>query len=144
LSRSPPADGRDKDTLRNVRPPGGGGQPPPAARGQRAGAGRVGGDALGPGPPAPPRLAASPIAFGCVTTQIVALDPGAPGSGNVVFGRVVYVHVHDDVVNERLHIDHDKVATVGRMSGNTYTRTRTREYFSLPSNLSALDEPSPF
>lgn len=155
-----PSDGRDKDTLRNVRPPeqGGTGQfvvnlaveayvrqmaatshalPPDESELERVG--------LAAAPSvrvAPPRLAASPVAYECVTTQIVPMDPGRPGSGTVVFGRVVYVHVHDDVINERLHIDADKVAAVGRMGGNVYTRTRER--FALPSNLSALEQPDPF
>lgn len=154
-----PSDGRDKDTLRNARPPeqGGTGQfvvnlavegyirqvaaashplPPEVSELERVG--------LVAAPSvrvAPPRLAASPVAYECVTTQIVPLDPGQPGSGTVVFGRVVYVHVHDDVINERMHIDPDKVAAVGRMGGSLYSRTRER--FALPSDLSALEQPDP-
>lgn len=90
----------------------------------------------------PPRLAASPIAYECRTAQILELGGGAPGSGNLVLGRVVHVHVRDDVINERFHIDHAKVATIGRMGGRLYTRTR--EIFGLANSLDALDDDPPF
>jgi len=90
----------------------------------------------------PPRLAASPIAYECRTAQILELGEGAPGSGNLVLGRVVHVHVRDEVINERFHIDHAKVATIGRMGGRLYTRTR--EIFGLANSLAALDDDPPF
>ncbi len=54
---------------------------------------------------APPRLAVSPIAYECVTTHVIPLADGAPGSGNVVIGRVVMVHAHDGVVDDQHHVD---------------------------------------
>lgn len=90
----------------------------------------------------PPRVAESPVAFECVTTQIIPMDPGRPASGNVVFGRVVHVFVRDDVIDERFWIDPEKVATIGRMGGHTYTRTRER--FDLPNGLDTLKLPDPF
>lgn len=91
---------------------------------------------------APPRVAASPMAYECVTTQIIELAPGEPLGGHVVFGRVVHVYVRDDVINERLHVDHDKVATLGRMGGRTYTRTRER--FDSVGGLANLELDPPF
>lgn len=90
----------------------------------------------------PPRVAESPVAFECVTTQIIPMDPGRPASGNVVFGRVVHVFVRDEVIDERFWIDPEKVATIGRMGGHTYTRTRER--FDLPNGLDTLKLPDPF
>ncbi|HJL30777.1 MAG TPA: flavin reductase family protein, partial [Polyangiaceae bacterium LLY-WYZ-15_(1-7)] len=153
-------DGGPKDTLANVRPPeeGGTGEfvvnlaveayarqmaatshalPPEESELERVG--------LATAPSRrvkAPRLAASPMAFECVTTQIVPIDPGRPGSGNVVFGRVVHVFVRDDVVNERFHVDPEKLRTLGRMGGRFYARTRER--FELPADLSALEAPPPF
>lgn len=89
----------------------------------------------------PPRVAESPIAFECVTTQIVPVEPGRPASGNVVFGRVVHVYVRDEVIDDKFRIDADKVASIGRMGGRWYTRTRER--FELPNGLETLKLPDP-
>lgn len=90
----------------------------------------------------PPRVAESPMAFECVTTQIIPIEPGRPASGNVVFGRVVHVYVRDDVVDDGFRIDADRLATIGRMGGVSYTRTRER--FELPNGLDTLKLPDPF
>lgn len=74
----------------------------------------------------PPRVAESPLAYECVTQQVIRTNPGAAGGGNIVIGRVVRVHVRDDVINERLHIDPGALDTVGRMGGLTYCTTRER------------------
>lgn len=75
---------------------------------------------------APPRVAESPLAYECVTQQVIRTNPGAIGGGNIVIGRVVRVHVREDVINERLHIDPGALDTVGRMGGLTYCTTRER------------------
>lgn len=87
----------------------------------------------------PPRVAESPVCFECQTTQIVRTNPGAPGGGNAVFGRVVHVYLRDDLVNARLHVDPDRLAAIGRMGGLGYTRTRDR--FEMPMGLEALEVP---
>jgi len=75
---------------------------------------------------APPRVAESPLAYECVTRQVIRTNPGAAGGGNIVIGRVVRVHVRDDAINERLHLDPAVLDTVGRMGGQTYCTTRER------------------
>jgi len=85
----------------------------------------------------PPRVTGAPVAYECVTHQIVRLNPGAPSGGNIVIGRVVRVYVLDDLINERNHIDPDKLAAVGRMAGVTYCRTDAR--FDLPWGRAALE-----
>ncbi|MCE7974775.1 MAG: flavin reductase family protein [Leptolyngbya sp. PLA1] len=75
---------------------------------------------------APPRVAESPLAYECVTEQVIRTNPGARGGGNIVIGRVVRVHAHDGVINDRLHIDPAVLDTVGRMGGLTYCTTRER------------------
>lgn len=160
-------DGQEKDTLRNVRPIEEGGtgafvvnlaveayarrmaatsHPMPADESEFERAGLY---------PAPsvrvraPRVSASPIAFECVTSQIVPVDPTTPpgqaplaGSSYVVFGRVVHVYVADDCIDERYRIDPEAVATIGRMGGKGYTRTRER--FDLQNDLGALQQNPPF
>lgn len=85
----------------------------------------------------PPRVAESPVAFECETMQIVRLNPGVPGGGNVVIGRVVHIHLADGLVNERLHVNPDKLAAIGRMGGFGYCRTRDR--FEMPMGRGALN-----
>jgi len=149
-------EGGEKDSLRNAKPEdeGGVGQfvfnvTPHALARQIAGAA----EPLGPGEsefdltgltPAPcarvraPRVAESPVSFECETTQIIRTNPGEPGGGNIVLGRVVWVHARDDVLNERLHADPAVLDTIGRMGGKAYCRTRDR--FEMPMGRAALDE----
>lgn len=87
---------------------------------------------------APPRVAASPYAFECRTLQIVRTNPGAPSSGNIVVGEVVHIYIRDDLINDRMHVDPDKLAAVGRMGGMYYCTTRDR--FSLPRGTAALEQ----
>jgi flavin reductase (DIM6/NTAB) family NADH-FMN oxidoreductase RutF len=84
----------------------------------------------------PPRVAESPTAFECETLQVVRTAPGEKGSGNVVIGRVVHIHVDDDLVDERFHTDPDRLRAIGRMGGMEYCRTRDR--FEMPRGREAL------
>jgi len=78
----------------------------------------------------PPRVAESPIHLECELMQIVEVGEPAPGSGNVVIGRVVYAHVAEEAWNgERHHIDIGKIKQVSRLAGNNYAPVR--EVFSL-------------
>lgn len=148
------ADGTEKDTLRNAKPrtEGGTGQfvvnvacdsyaakvagaaePLPYGESEFSLVG------LTPAPSrsvVPARVAESPIAFECETTQVIRTNPGAPAGGNIVIGRVVHAFVRDDLINERFHTDPAKLDAVGRMGGVTYTRTRDR--FDLPMGRKAL------
>jgi flavin reductase (DIM6/NTAB) family NADH-FMN oxidoreductase RutF len=87
----------------------------------------------------PPRVAESPLAYECETVQIVRTNPGAAGGGNVVIGRVVNVHIADDaLVNDRYHVDAERLAAIGRMGGRTYCSTNDR--FDLPWGAAALKD----
>ncbi len=149
-----PDTGEEKDTLRNCKPRGEGGvgqfvvnAATEAYRRRVAGAAEpldygesefelVG---LTPAPSrvvTPPRVAESPFAFECETVQVVRTNPGHPGGGNVVIGRVVHVYVRDDVIDERDRIDPDVLQSVGRMGGLGYCTTRDR--FEMPMGRDAL------
>ncbi len=149
-----PDTGEEKDTLRNCKPPGEGGvgqfvvnAATEAYRRRVAGAAEpldygesefelVG---LTPAPSRvvkPPRVAESPFAFECETVQVVRINPGARGGGNVVIGRVVHVFLRDDVIDERDRIDPDVLQSIGRMGGIGYCTTRDR--FEMPMGRDAL------
>ncbi len=150
-----PDDGGEKDTLRNCKPreEGGVGQfvvnaATESYRQRVAGAaeGLDFGDSefelvgLTPAPSRvvePPRVAESPFAFECETIQVIRTNPGARGGGNIVIGRVVHVFVRDDVVNERMHVDPDRLLAIGRMGGLGYCTTHDR--FEMPFGRTALD-----
>ncbi len=85
-----------------------------------------------------PRVAESPWAFECETMQVIRLNPGVSGGGNVVLGRVVHVHLRDDLVDDRLRVDPEALQAVGRMGGFAYVRTRDR--FELRPGRAALED----
>ena len=87
----------------------------------------------------PPRVAESPISFECRTLQLIRTNPGEPAGGNLVLGRVVQIHVADQLVNERMHVDPSKLAAIGRMGGIGYATTRDR--FEMPAGRDALSQP---
>lgn len=74
-----------------------------------------------------PRVAEAPASFECVTHRIIRTNPGQPGGGNIVIGRVVHVHVRDDLADEkfraRFHTDPAKLRAIGRMGGQGYCKT---------------------
>lgn len=152
-------DGTEKDTLRNAKPSseGGTGQfvvntaSEPYIRQVAAAAEPLAYNdsefdftGLTPAPSikvAPPRLAESPVSFECETVQVIRTNPGAPAGGNIVIGRVVHIHLADDLVNDRYHVDPERLASVGRMGGLQYCFTRDR--FELPMGRPALERPQP-
>lgn len=151
------ADGSEKDTLRNCKPveEGGTGEFVVNLASERLarevaatseeteyGESEFALAGLTPGPSVvvrPPRLVESAVSFECRTVQVVRTNPGAPSGGNVVLGRVVHVRLDDDVVDERLHIDPERLAAIARMGGLIYCRTRDR--YEMPNGRAALERP---
>ena len=75
----------------------------------------------------PARVAESPVAFECVTRQVIRTNGTEPAAGNIVIGEVVAVWVAEGVVNERLHVNPAVLDAVGRVGGpNGYATTRDR------------------
>lgn len=83
-----------------------------------------------------PRLADSPCSFECRTRQVVRLNPGEPGGGNLLIGTIVNIHLRDDLDHPRKHIDADRLRAVGRMGGPQYVSTRERA--TVPMGAEAL------
>ncbi|MEX2219667.1 MAG: flavin reductase family protein [Phycisphaerales bacterium] len=89
----------------------------------------------------PPRVAESPYSFECRTVQVVRLNPGVRAGGNIVIGRVVRVHLAEGLVNERWHVDPERLRAVGRMGGLGYCTTRAR--MEIPMGRAALEQSDP-
>ncbi|HEY0739529.1 MAG TPA: flavin reductase family protein [Herpetosiphonaceae bacterium] len=68
---------------------------------------------------APPRVADAAVAFECRVEQIVHV--GSERGGEVVIGRVLQIHVRDDVYRDG-YIVLDALKPVARLAGNDYAR----------------------
>lgn len=73
----------------------------------------------------PPRVAESPVNFECRVQQIININD-APGGGSIVIGRVVYIHIADEILLAPDKVDPALLQAVGRMGGPTYITTRER------------------
>jgi flavin reductase (DIM6/NTAB) family NADH-FMN oxidoreductase RutF len=77
---------------------------------------------------AAPRLAASPVQLECRET--VSLSLGTRHR-NLVVGEIHHIHIRDGIVDERLHVDIDKLDLVGRLHGADWYVT-LRDRFQAP------------
>lgn len=81
----------------------------------------------------PPRIAESPINFECKLRQLLHFGDG-PGSGSLVVGEVVYIHVADRLFTKG-RIDPALLRPVARMGGPFYARPELLEFKRRPSTL---------
>jgi flavin reductase (DIM6/NTAB) family NADH-FMN oxidoreductase RutF len=72
----------------------------------------------------PPRVLESPVSMECRLIEVVDVSR-LPRGASLVLGEVVRFHVDDRVVSNYV-IDPEKLRAVGRMSANSYVRTRDR------------------
>lgn len=70
-----------------------------------------------------PQVAASPVSFECTLDRI--LDFGDPVFGSLVIGKIVALHVEDNVLHEG-RLETNALDLIGRMGGMQYTRTTDR------------------
>ncbi len=70
----------------------------------------------------PMRVAGSPIQFECVYLNTLRF-PGVPpmGTADVVFGRVVAIHIDDEVIDDKGMLDILKIQPLARMGYYDYT-----------------------
>ncbi|WP_199613958.1 flavin reductase family protein [Paenibacillus alkalitolerans] len=68
----------------------------------------------------PPRVKECDVHLECTLHEIVTFGDH-PGAGSLVIGRVVYLHVLDELF-ENGKINSEKLRPIGRMAGQTYTR----------------------
>jgi flavin reductase (DIM6/NTAB) family NADH-FMN oxidoreductase RutF len=70
----------------------------------------------------PPRVAASPIHFECAYVQTIRLPgSGKMGTVDIVIGRVLGIHINDDVIDERGRVDIVKIRPIARLGYYDYT-----------------------
>lgn len=89
----------------------------------------------------PPRLAESPVNYECKVVEVVDIGDGGKGSGSVVIGEVLHLHVADEVIQPDYHIDIQTLKPVGRLTGPNYAYIR--EIFEIerwPSQLKSDKE----
>lgn len=77
----------------------------------------------------PPLVKESPVNIECSLVEIKRFGD-QPGSGSVIFGRILAIHVDDYLLADDGLIDPDKLEAIGRMGRCTYVRTT--EHFDLP------------
>lgn len=72
----------------------------------------------------PPRVALAPAAFECTVEQIIDIAPRLPGDtpSSIVIGRVVAVHVDDDLLDERGRFDTLRAKPLSRLGGANYAQ----------------------
>ena len=71
-----------------------------------------------------PRVAESPINMECRLLYTIEMS-GLVNGGNLVLGEVLRFHI-DDAYFSNYRINQDKLRAIGRMAGNSYTRTLDR------------------
>lgn len=83
----------------------------------------------------PARVAESPIHFECVVLNTLRF-PGTPpmGSADVVFGRVVAIHIADDAIDGRGLVDVLKLQPLARMGYYDYTWVQGKFEMVIPGN----------
>ncbi len=79
----------------------------------------------------PPRVLESPVSFECVVEEIKELGDW-PGAGNLIFARVVLMHINDQYMDPEGQLDTTKLDLVGRMGGAWYNRTTEDVLFTIP------------
>ncbi|MFM2376718.1 MAG: hypothetical protein RLZZ165_1815 [Bacteroidota bacterium] len=84
----------------------------------------------------PFRVAESPVQMECKVSEIKPLgDHG--GAGQLVFARVLRMHIHRDILDAEEKIDPQRIDLVARMGGNYYARASGGALFELEKPLEA-------
>jgi flavin reductase (DIM6/NTAB) family NADH-FMN oxidoreductase RutF len=79
----------------------------------------------------PMRVADSPIHYECVVSQIVTIGD-EPGGGSIVIGRVVHLHIADDLLIGEDKVDIERLQPIGRLAGTAYSRVNDIFHMTRP------------
>lgn len=80
-----------------------------------------------------PRVAESLVHFECKMVHHYAVEESRGAGSVIIIGRVVMMHIDDDILTENYRIDYDAYKPVGRLAGSGYCRV---------SDIFTLDRPS--
>ena len=81
---------------------------------------------------APPRVKESLASFECEVLQLLKLGEG-PGGANVVIGKILLLHIADELLDANGRVDPAQLDTIGRLGGKSYVRTTDRFELNRPS-----------
>ncbi|WP_206998551.1 flavin reductase family protein [Trinickia mobilis] len=83
----------------------------------------------------PPRVAVSPASMECKLLRIVDIEPTGPGEtfSNVVFGRIVGVHLDERYVDADGRFDTARTDPLTRLDGNRYATVGRMDVLGRPS-----------
>ncbi|WP_242131251.1 flavin reductase family protein [Aestuariivivens marinum] len=84
----------------------------------------------------PYRVAESPVQFECKVNDIIKLGKQG-GAGNLIICEVVKFHIHNNVLNEDISINQEKLDLVARAGGSYYSRLKNG-FFEIPKPLKTL------
>lgn len=73
------------------------------------------------------------VHFECEMVHHYFLEDHKNGGACIVIGKIICIHVNDDIVNERFHINLDKYKPVARLAGSNYAKIG--EIFSIKRQL---------
>lgn len=85
----------------------------------------------------PFRVKESPVQFECRVNEVVELGQNG-GAGNLIISEVLRIHVKDELIDENLSINQEKIDTVGRMGGNWYSRAHGSALFEVDKPLRTM------
>jgi flavin reductase (DIM6/NTAB) family NADH-FMN oxidoreductase RutF len=78
----------------------------------------------------PFRVQESPVQFECTVREVI--ETGTEGSAaNLVICEIVMIHVREELLDEKGHIDQRRIDLVGRMGGSFYCRAHGSALFEL-------------
>jgi flavin reductase (DIM6/NTAB) family NADH-FMN oxidoreductase RutF len=83
----------------------------------------------------PSRVAESPVHFECAYHQTIRLPGnGTMGTVDIVFGRVIGMHIKDDVIALDGRIDVLKIRPIARLGYHDYTSVESIFQMVIPGN----------
>ena len=84
----------------------------------------------------PFRVKESPVQFECKVNEVIQLGIKG-GAGNLVICEVLKIHISEAVLDEKKHIDQEKLDLVARAGGSYYSRAKNG-FFEIPKPLVTL------
>lgn len=78
----------------------------------------------------PFRVAESPVQFECKVREVIETG-NEGGAGNLIICEILVMHINDNVLNDNLQIDANKIDLVARMGGDLYCRATGNALFEV-------------